>query len=74
MVVANAAPVSLQGDDEEDDDYDDDDDDEEEDGHSGDGDEYVNKERKDDGHVDDDVDEEGREEVMKMMRMLMLKI
>ena len=73
MVVANAAPVSLQGDDEEDDDYDDDDE-EEEDGHSGDGDEYVNKERKDDGHVDDDVDEEGREEVMKMMRMLMLKI
>ena len=38
MVVANAAPVSLQGGDEEDDDYDDDDEEEEEDGHSGDGD------------------------------------
>ena len=37
MVVANAAPVSLQGDDEEDDDDDDDDDDEEEEkeGHRG---------------------------------------
>ena len=31
MVVANAAPVSLQGDDEEDDDYDDDDDDDDDD-------------------------------------------
>ena len=37
MVVANAAPVSLQGDqDDDEEDDDDDDDEEEEDGHSGD--------------------------------------
>ena len=57
-----------------DEDDDDDDEEEEEDGHSGDGDDDVNEERKGDGHIDDDDDEEGREEVMKMMRMLMLKI
>ena len=64
----------ISSDDHDDEDDDDDDDDGEEDGHSGDGDDDVNEERKGDGHIDDDDDEEGREEVMKMMRMLMLKI
>ena len=45
MVVANAAPVSLQGDDEEDDDYDDDD--EEEDDNDNDDNDNVFAERRD---------------------------